>query len=441
MSPQRHAHAAVLLATLLAAASASAQAPQGSPAWGRVSLFTTASSTSYDTGPSRSLTELIGTVTLESRAAEDASYEYRADLRFAGYPGTEGRSQRVSIYDAYAGLRFGGGRFVARGGQMWLNDLGGLGSVGGGLFEVRQPLRAGHGRWRGGVFAGLEPKIMEAGYEQDIFKAGGLVAYDGRGARRHIFGYVYVRDRGQTERSVLLTTNFLPIGKKLYVYEALQYEMGGPGVSGGGTLGYFFGTARYTANSFLEVQGTYHRGRSIDSRTLLRDELDGRPVLPGALDGLRFESAYARATVTVRRGVRLFGGYGADKNNRQDQRTDRFNYGVFLADLLHTGFDVSASDNRVQGGDGRSFDSWYVSVGRSLGSSVYLTADYGSSLSVIRFVSADGFTIETRPKTRRGALSSTIRLPARMSLLVTLEHVSDNDTSQSRLLSGISYRF
>lgn len=428
-----------LLAILLAAATTASA--QGSPAWGRVSFFSSAASTTPDGGSSQSLTELIGTFTLESREAEDAAFEYRADVRMAGYPGVDGRTRRVSIYDAYVGTRLMGGRVGIRAGQMWLNDLGGLGSVGGGLFELRQKARAGRGRWRAGLFGGLDPKILDAGYERDVVKAGGLVAFDGTGARRHVLGYVYLRDRGETERSVLVTTNFLPVGRKLFVYQAAQYEMGGPGVSGSGSLGYLFGTARYTASSFLELQGSYHRGRSIDSRTLLRDQLDGRPVLPRALEGLRFESASGRVTLTLTRGVRVYGGYGRDKNNRQDRSTDRITYGFFIADLARTGIDLSASDSRMEGGDGRSFNSWYVSAGRSFGTAVYLTADYGSSLSVLRFVSADGFTIEMRPRTRRASFSSTIRLPRQMSLLATLERVLDDDATQTRLLSGISYRF
>jgi hypothetical protein len=438
MSRSPLVHAAALLASLLAAVTASAQ---GSPGWGRVSFFTNASSTALDAGGSNSLTEMIGTFTVESRTGEEAAYEYRADLRLAGYPGGTGRARRVSIYDAYVGARFGGGRYGVRAGQMWLNDLGGLGSVGGGLFEVRGPARPGRGRWRAGVFGGLEPKILEAGYEQDIVKAGGLVAWDGNGARRHVLGYVHLRDRGRTERSTLVATNFLPVGRKLFVYQAAQYELGGPGISGSGTLGYLFATARYTASSFLELQGSYHRGRSIDQRTLLRDQLDGRPVLPRALEGLRFESASGRVTVTVARGVRFYGGYGRDRNNRDDRSTDRITYGLFVADLAGTGLDVSASDSRTAGANGRSFNSWYVSLGRSLGSRLYLTGDYGSSLSVLRFVSGDGFTIETRPRTRRASVSSTVRLPRQMSLLATLERVLDDDATQTRLLSGISYRF
>ncbi|HOC17274.1 MAG TPA: hypothetical protein PKK95_03345 [Vicinamibacterales bacterium] len=430
---------AILSAGVLAVATGASA--QGTPAWGRVSFFSSAVSTTPDAGSSSSFTELIGTFTVESRNAENAAFEYRADLRMAGYPGSGGRVRRVSVYDAYVGARLMEGRIGIRAGQMWLNDLGGLGSVGGGLVELRQKARTGRGRWRAGVFGGLEPKILEAGYERDVTKAGGLVAFDGTGARRHVLGYVYLRDRGRTERSVLVATNFLPVGPKLFVYQAAQYEMGGPGVSGSGTLGYLFGTARYTASSFLELQGSYHRGRSIDARTLLRDQLDGRPVLPRALEGLRFESASGRLTVTLARGIRVYGGYGRDRNNRQDRSTDRITYGFFVSDLAGTGIDLSASDSRMEGGNGRSFNSWYVSVGRSLGSSIYLTGDYASSLSVLRFVSADGFAIETRPRTRRASLSSTIRLPRRMSLVATLERVLDDDATQTRLLSGISYRF
>lgn len=432
---------ALTAASLGVALTAGVSSAQGTGSNGRVSFFSNAAAMDAGGGGTRSFNELIGTFTFESRPADDASFEYRADVRVAGYPGQDNRARRVSIYDAYVGARLPGGRVGVRAGQMWINDLGGLGSLGGGLVEVRQPARAKAGRWRAALFGGLEPKVLEAGYEKDIVKAGGLVAFDGVGARRHVLGFVHLRDRGATERSVLVATNFLPIGKDLFVYQAAQYDVQGAGVSGGGSLTYLFTNARYTPSRSVELQGSYHRGRSIDSRSILRDQLDGRPVSPRALEGLRYESASGRLTVTLARAVRVFAGYGRDRNNRQDESTGRVTYGVFAADVAGSGFDVSASDSRMQGGNGRSFNSWYVSAGRSLANRVYLTADYGSSLSVLRFVSVDGFVIETRPRTRRAALSSVITLPARTSLLITAERVLDDEASQTRLLSGVSYRF
>ena len=145
----------------------------------------------------------------------------------------DNRARRVSIYDAFVGFRFAEGRAGLRVGQMWLNDLGGLGSVGGVSLDVRQPSRSGAGRWRAGLFAGLEPKILEAGYVEDVLKTGALVAYDGSGTRRHISGFVHVRDRGRTERSVLVTTNFLPVNKELFVYQSAEYDVAGPGSRAG----------------------------------------------------------------------------------------------------------------------------------------------------------------------------------------------------------------
>jgi hypothetical protein len=276
---------------------------------------------------------------------------------------------------------------------------------------------------------------------EDVLKAGGLVAFDGVGARRHVLGFVHVRDRGRTERSVLLATNFLPVNKELFVYQSAEYDVGGPGVADGGVLTYWFTNARYTPKGRVELQGSYHRGRSIDSRTIVRDQLDGRPIDPRALEGLRFESATGRVTVTVARGIRVFGGYARDRNNREDSNTGRITYGLFAANVANTGLDVNASDSRLHGANGRSYNSWYVSVGRTIARRLYLTGDYGSSISVYRFTSASGFVIENRPRTRRAALSGVLNLPHGTSVLATLERVKDDDATQTRVMSGLSYRF
>lgn len=414
---------------------------QTRPAWGRIAFFGNGASTLQDTGFRSSFSELIANVTFESASGEDVNYEYRADIRLAGYPSARDRTRRVSIYDAYAGVRLRGGTIGIRGGQMWLNDLGGLGSLGGAMVEFRQPKRSRGGRWRAMLFGGLEPKTLDVGYESSVVKAGGLVAYDGEGMRRHVLGFVNVRDGGMTERAVIVVTNFLPAGKRFSAYQSAEYDVRGPGVSGAGSLTYIFTNARYVVSDRVELQGTFHRGRSIDSRSIIRDQLDGRPIDPRALEGLRFESVSGRATVTIARNVRVYAGYGQDRNNRDDSVAGRATFGVFASNVARSGLDFAASDSRIDRGAGGSYDSWYVSLGRSIGAHIYLTGDFSSSLSVFRFTRADGFLIETRPQTRRMALSGVFNLSGGTSLMMTAERILDGSSTQTRMLSGMTFRF
>jgi hypothetical protein len=410
-------------------------------AWGRVALFGSGATTTQEDGPTSTLGEMIANITFESATGDDVRFDYRADIRLAGYTGQDGRPTRVSLYDAYAGVRLRGGTIGIRGGQMWLNDLGGLGSVGGGMVEFAERRRQGGGRWRTALFGGFEPRIQEAGYVDSVTKFGGLVAYDGAGMRRHVLGFVYIRDQGLTERSVLSFTNYLPLGKQVFVYQAAEYDVAGPGIPSTGALTYFFANGRYVVNRWVELQGLYHHGRSIDSRSIIRDQLDGRAVDPKALDGMRFESLTGRVTVSVGRYLRLFGGYGQDRNNRDDQASGRLTYGAYAANVLRTGIDVTASDSRIDRGAMGSYDSWYVSVGRSFGSRLYLTGDYSSSLSVYRFTSATGFVIESQPTTRRLALSSVVNTTRKTSIVITGERVLFNDGAQTRILAGLTWRF
>jgi hypothetical protein len=145
--------------------------------------------------------------------------------------------------------------------------------------------------------------------------------------------------------------------------------------------------------------------------------------------------------VSLGRSLRLFGGYGQDRNNRDDSVSGRLTYGLYASNVWRTGINVTASDSRINRGSGGSYDSWYASVGRSLGSRVYLTGDYSSSLSVFHFTSASGFLIETRPLTRRLALSGIINTTRGTSLLINVERVIDSTATQTRVLSGLTYRF
>jgi hypothetical protein len=430
-----------LIALLGLLVTASGAVAQTRPAWGRVALFGNGATTTRDEGPTSTLGELIANITFESATGDDVRFDYRADIRLAGYAGEGDRDPRVSLYDAYAGVRLRGGTIGIRGGQMWLTDLGGLGSVGGGMVEFAQRRRPGGSRWRAALFGGLEPRIMEAGYVDHVTKFGGLVAYDGAGMRRHVVGFVHIRDEGVTERSVLSFTNFLPLGKQVFVYQAAEYDVDGPGIPDTGALTYFFANGRYVVNRWIELQGLYHHGRSIDSRSIVRDQLDGRPIDPKALDGLRFESITGRATVSVGRYLRLFGGYGQDRNNREDEASGRLTYGAYASNVLRTGIDVTFSDSRIDRGANGWYDSWYVSVGRSFGSRVYLTGDYSSSLSFYKFTSAAGFTIESQPTTRRLALSSVINTTRTTSVLITGERVLFDDGAQTRFLAGLTWRF
>jgi hypothetical protein len=422
-------------------AAAPALNAQTRPAWGRLAVFGSSSSTVTDDGPTSTFGELIANITFESATGDDVKLGYRADIRLAGFTGAGDRVREVSVYDAYAGVRFRGGTIGVRGGQMWLNDLGGLGSVGGGVLEFTQRRRPQGGRWRAAVFGGLEPRIQDAGYVDNVTKVGGLVAYEAAGMRRHVAGFVHIRDEGVTERSVLTFTNYLPFGKRVFVYQAAEYDVDGPGIPDTGAFTYFFANGRYVVNSHVEVQGLYHHGRSIDSRSIVRDQLDGRPIDAKALDGMRFESITGRVTVSIGRWLRLFGGYGQDRNNRQDEASGRITYGLYASNVLRSGVDVTVSDSRIDRGSAGAYDSWYVSVGRSLGSRVYLTGDYSSSLSIYRFTSATGFIIESQPTTRRLAVSSVINTTRKTSILMTGERVLFDDGAQTRILAGLTWRF
>ena len=411
------------------------------PAWARVSFFAQAATTTQAGGVSTSFTELVTNISAESARSEASGFEYGVNVRYAGYPSSNQQVSRVSVYDAYVGQRLLEGNLLVRVGSLWLNDLGALGSVGGMQVEYHKGSTTKGTRVRFGLFGGVEPKILEAGYLTDIKKVGGYVAVESSDMRRHAIGYVSVRNQGLVERSVVSLTNYVPVKKRLFVYQVAEFDLAGPGGQGKGGLTYFFTNARLMVTDAIEIQGLIHRGRSVDVRSITDDMRNGRPVNPKSLDGLLYESTGGRLTVRLFKNLRVFGGYTRDKNNRDDNPTDRFTFGLYSSNVLRTGIDLNVTDNRMRRGTAAAWDSWYVSLGRSFGNRVYVTGDYSTSLSVLQFVRFDGIIIETRPNTKRFGLSGMVNLGRLLAVQFTGEHTKDDSYSENRILAGLVFRF
>lgn len=407
--------------------------------WSRISFFTNSSQTKVDGGTPTDLTQLSTAFSFQLPDLDESGAEYGIDVRFSGY-NQSSRPRRLAIYEGFVGARLAGGTVRFRLGHLSLNDLGSLGSIAGGVFEKRQARpRPEDGRLRAGVFGGLEPNILEAGYAPQVKKFGGYVGYDGAAARRHSIGYVMIRDGSLTERSVVTTNNFVPIGQKVFVYQAAEYDVQPPAGKAQKGLAYLFSSARVTPTDRLELQATYNRGRSIDARTLGTDVLSGRPIAQASIDGLLYESIGGRVTVEVISRVRVYAGYSRDKNNRDTAATGRTLFGGYASNIWGSGLDVSASDSLVRRPTG-SYHSRYVSVGHQFGRSVYISGDASTSLSVVRFSRSDGITIETRPHTTRFSGTATAYVGRSVSLLATIERSGEDHMHEIRVLSGLTYR-
>ncbi|MCK6684135.1 MAG: hypothetical protein L6R30_17170 [Thermoanaerobaculia bacterium] len=415
---------------------------QGTPSanLGRVSLFVQGGNSSPTGGTaSRSYLDAWAYVTVRSSELEGAGVEFGVDSRGSSYGRSSERDNRFQLYEAFVGGRLGDGTVGVRAGQMWVNELGALGSVGGLLLDYRaRPSKIGKARF--GIFGGLEPRWTETGYVSDVRKGGVYATVEGEGARRHTLGYVLVRTSGVTERSVVVFNNYIPVGRDFFVYEAAEYDLAGPGGIGNGGLTYLIVTARYAPGRKVDFQVNVHRGRSIDSRTITQDTAAGRPVSPAALTGYLFESAGGRVSVEVSNGIRLWGGYSLERNNKDDAATSRYSGGFSIVNLAQSGVDVSLSSYSYSRPVG-SYTSWFASIGRSVSRKVYVSADFSTALSVIQLLPENGVKLETRPRSQRFTLNSNVFLDRHFSLLITGEFLKDEYTRELRGLLGITYRF
>jgi hypothetical protein len=383
--------------------------------------------------------EVATSAALESTTSDRNGVEVGLDFRHSRWL-TKGRADRLSLYNGFVGARIGGATGVRiRGGHMWLADLGTMGALAGGLVEVERKRESGS-TLRVGGFAGLEPNFFDMGYASGVRKYGGFAAVESGYLRRHVAGLTIVRQESMTERAVLSLTNFVPAGRAVYVYQAAEFEVRGPAqgaVSPG--LSYFLTNVRVTAAPRVELLGSYNRGRSLDARRLTGDLLNNRSLTAHDLEGLRYEGGSGRITVEPVRGIYAYVSYSRDRTNRDDAPTGRVTLGGHAGNILGSGFDASFSNGRTERPSG-PYHSRFVSIGRTIGRSAYVSADYSTSLSVLRFQRADGLVIETRPWMRRLSASGSVTMSRHLSLLCTVDRTVDDALREIRVLAGLSYR-
>jgi len=409
---------------------------------GRFSFFAQAAQRDLTGIGNDTFSELIGTFTLRSTPSDKGGFEFALDTRFAGYPSVEERSQRASIYEAYAGWSLPGGALRIRAGQLWLYELGALGSVAGAAAEVRliKEEAFAPGTLKVGLFGGLEPEVLNLGYVDGVSKLGGYLNLEAKSGRRHVLGYANIRNQSLTERSVVFFSNYIPVRNSFFIYQSAEYDLQGPGGQGSSQLTYFFTNVRYSPFRQVELQGVYHHGISVDSR-LIADSLQaGRPVSEAQLEGFLFESIGGRLTLRPWRNFQFFFGYAQDRTRQDEEKRDRLTFGIFSPNLLRSGFDLTVSDTRFNTAAGSTSDAWYFSLGRNLGRALYLEAYYRTSVAFLRLTSS-GVLVDRRPYSHLYGLSSVIRIGRRASLLVTLERTDEDYLSETRLLSGLSFRF
>ena len=430
----------IAAALIVTATTAFAQTPVRPKPTGRVSFYAHVFDLRPDGQPGRRSGDFITNASYLVPDAEGDGFELGVDVRHADYT-DRNRPTRMSVYDGYVGARFGSGRVRVRAGQLWLSDVGGLGSVAGGVVEYKGAAATdGPGRLRVGAFAGMEPTTYELGYVPGVRKLGGYVTLEGQAGRRHTAGYIRLGHGGLVERSVVTTTNFVPVKSRLFVYQSAEYDLVGPAGQGQGGLSYFFVNANGSPSNRLDLQGIYHRGRSIDTRSITDDVLAGRPVREGALDGLLYASAGGRVTVRVMSDLRLNAGYSRDRNNRDSAPTLRLTAGGSAGNIAHSGVDGTLTFSRYERPTG-TYDSLYLSFGRQIGRRVYVSGDYSSSVSVLTFTGSDGLTIETRPETHQLSFSGVVTMSRHVSMSWTLDRTRDDTSTDLRTLAGITYRF
>ena len=151
---------AILRWVLAATLAVPALALPWKPGQARLALYFTGASDTYDGGAATFRSETVLTFTVREETYDKDGFFYAVDLRGSGYPSTPRSGIRLSIFDAYAGGRLAGGALTFRLGQLWITEMGALGSIGGASVDFSLA-KTSAGKIRLGAFAGLDWAVKE----------------------------------------------------------------------------------------------------------------------------------------------------------------------------------------------------------------------------------------------------------------------------------------
>ena len=253
-------------------------APAQSVPYGRVALFGNVTQLTRTDLSKSTLSQWSAALTLHSASNLDGGVEYAVDYRGSQYIASS-RDNLNSLYNAYVGARTPGGAFGVRIGQMWLDELGSLGSVGGVYLSLAQRNPTSIGRFRLGLFGGVEPKVQQIGYFDKVRKAGAFVALDGNDALRSVLGFL-PGARRKAARAVghRPERRPFPSGRTISVYQAGQYDIATPAEQGKSGLNYFLVDAQWRRRrGSSRCRRCTATGLSIDAPTLTDNQIHGRP--------------------------------------------------------------------------------------------------------------------------------------------------------------------
>jgi len=185
----------------------------------------------------------------------------------------------------------------------------------------------------------------------------------------------------------------------------------------------------------VELQGSYHHGLSSTPARLTDNQPERAPDRPAPARWFLFESLVGRVSVDVFSTLRVYAGYGREKGTTRTRRRTGSRSGLRVDVLAPDS--ICGRDNRISHLTGAAGITTPVRLPRSsIGRSVYLTVEYDTSVSIVRFTDSGGVIVESQPKTRRYALTSVCpHLPAHLPAPDT-EDLRDNTPTRTEASSA-----
>ncbi|MEW5801104.1 MAG: hypothetical protein AB1847_03260 [bacterium] len=214
-------------------------------------------------------------------------------------------------------------------GRFNLYDLSGVGELDGGA--------AGwcfSKNFLAGLYLGCEPNLAEIKTDSHYQKAGLFLNCQRPGGLRALFSCNQIRFQGLTERTFLYGQAFLPLWKRVYSYQHIEYELGP--LVGKSHLTRFFINTRLDVTQSISMTGSYYYGQGYDyHRMILENIKSGQTPSTGDLEPFYwYQNLGLRASLRLSQRQRIAGYASIVQKKVDGDLLPRYGGSYFIDGLL-----------------------------------------------------------------------------------------------------------
>jgi len=318
-------------------------------------------------------------------------------------------------------------------GRFNLYDLSGVGELDGGA--------AGWSfskNFLTGLYLGCEPNLAEIKTNPDYHKGGLFLNYRGLNGLSAIFSCNHIRFKGLSERTFLYGQAFLPIWKRIYSYQHIEYELGPQAKS---RLTRLFINTRLDLSNSISTTGSYYYGQGYDYHQMVLEKLKSgqTPTTEDLEQFYWYEDLGLRLSLKVGQRQRISGHASLARKKRDGDILPRYGVSYFIDDLFGSllgdllgGLLGGGSRHGMVGGGVRFMRTVEIQTIRNM-LSLDVDADLNDRLTLglsytnytFEFVE-QGSTIVSPPDSREYNMNFSVRLNRQFQVYGFIQYSAEN---------------